>query len=58
MPGWCVRCGYFYDLYGMRLLDPTVKCKVHSPIKASCPHSGSLAPPAPGDNYVAGDCSD
>ena len=38
-PGWCARCGFFFDLYGMRILDPTVKCKMHSPIKASCPHS-------------------
>ena len=43
VPGWCVRCGFFFDIYGMRILDPTVKCKVHSPIKASCPHSGSLS---------------
>jgi len=42
-PGWCVRCGFFFDLHGMRILDPTIQCRVHSPIKASCPHSGSLS---------------
>ena len=27
---------------GMRVLDPTLICPVHSPITGSCPHSGSL----------------
>ena len=38
-PGWCSRCGYFFDLYGMRLFAPWITCKFHSPIQASCPHS-------------------
>lgn len=40
--GWCPACGYFYDEHGMRLLDVTVKCRVHPVITNSCPHSGSL----------------
>ncbi len=45
--GFCVTCGYFYDCNGSRILDITVTCPVHSPIKASCPHSLSLRRPPP-----------
>ena len=31
-----------YDVHGVPILDPRVVCKIHSPILASCPHSGSL----------------
>ncbi len=31
-----------YDIHGIRIIDPTVTCRFHSPIKASCPHCGSL----------------
>lgn len=37
-PGYCTECGYFFDQWGMRLLDP-ITCEFHSPIEASCPHS-------------------
>jgi hypothetical protein len=40
--GYCIGCGFFFDQWGMRLLSPTLTCREHSPIKASCPHSGSL----------------
>lgn len=31
-----------YDVNGVRIPDPRVRCRVHDPIKASCPHSGVL----------------
>ena len=41
-PGWCSWCGFFFDLYGMPILEPWRTCRVHSPIRSTCPHSGSL----------------
>ena len=41
--GYCVMCGYFYArIGGGRILDITVKCRIHNPIQPGCPHSGSL----------------
>lgn len=40
--GWCPACGFFFDEYGMRLLEPWITCPVHDPIMATCPHSGAL----------------
>jgi hypothetical protein len=34
--------GDVVDIHGMRIIDPSVKCKVHDPNLATCPHSGSL----------------
>lgn len=59
--GWCSGCGFFFDKWGMRILDPTVRCRVHTKeILGSCPHSGTLdrvdedgrylGPPAPEDD--------
>ena len=40
--GWCPRCGFFFDRYGMTILEPWRTCRVHVELLASCPHSGAL----------------
>lgn len=37
-PDWCPRCGFFFDMYGMRISEPWGTCDLHSPVIASCPH--------------------
>lgn len=44
-PGWCSGCGFFFDLYGQRTLEPWRTCKVHNPIRTSCLHSDSIMHP-------------
>lgn len=41
--GYCTLCGYYYDIWGIPILDITVRCRVHTEILATCPHSGALS---------------
>ena len=43
LPGWCARCWFFYDRFGMRIAEPWRTCRVHGDLRTSCPHSGALA---------------
>jgi hypothetical protein len=41
-PGRCTRCGFFFDRYGVTILEPWRTCRVHVEPLASCPHSGAI----------------
>jgi len=55
-PGRCSECGRPFDIQGMPILDESVTCLVHDPIRASCPHPAAdvKGTPEPAASWLPG----
>ena len=56
-PGRCSECGRGFDIQGAPIADESVRCPVHDPILASCPHENADDAPTPAASWLVDDTS-